>query len=232
MKLGIIQPNYIPWRGYFDFIAQCDYFLFLTDVQYTKRDWRNRNLIRTGPNAVNWLTVPTWNDSRGTPINSVQISYREPWQQSHLNRFAEHYHLAPFYQEARQILENSFEPGFERLASLTVDLTCHICRYLGITTRMGASTCLHSEGAKSEKLVNLCRMLGADTYLSGPRAKDYLDIDLFSRYNIRVEWMDYQGYPEYHQQYPGFDGAVTVLDVIANTGPQAAYYTWKWRQND
>jgi WbqC-like protein family len=220
-RLAIVQSNYIPWKGYFDLIAAVDEFILLDDVQYTKRDWRNRNLIKTAQ-GVQWLTIPVVNKGRQAQlIEETEIS--EAWAGQHWARIRHAYSKAPFFREYEQPLAALYEAaaGMKLLSEINRLFLRGLCDLLGIDTRLVNSRDYGSEGAKTDKLLALCRSTGATCYLSGPSARGYLDEAAFEAAGIRVDWMDYSGYPSYPQLYGDFDPHVSAIDLLFNTGPAA-----------
>lgn len=215
MRVGVIQSNYIPWYGYFDFIKSVDLFIFHDDIQYTKGDWRNRNKIKT-PTGSQWLTVPVHYNHTDQLICETEISYLEDWQREHLNRFTASYHEAKNFKDAIDILRFSFGFRDRTISSLNQRLTRMICFHLGIKTLMMDTGMFNLQGSKTERLINLLRQCGATTYLSGPAGKNYLDENLFKEAGIELEYKTYD-YPPYNQLHGTFDPYVTVLDKIANT---------------
>lgn len=222
MKVGIIQSNYIPWRGYFDFISEVDLFIFLEDVQYTSRDWRNRNKIKT-PQGLQWLSVPVKHQSQKQLINETLINYSEGWQKKHFKSFENNYAKSPFVSDAKQILEECFSYEDETISQLNVRMTTVICKYLNIETKLVVSSDYNTCGARQEKLINLVKAVGGNSYLSGPAAKDYIDEKGFKEANIELSYKEYD-YEAYPQLWGDFEGAVTILDLIANCGPDSKNY--------
>lgn len=219
MKIGVIQSSYIPWRGYFDFIASVDVFVFYDDVQYTKSDWRNRNRIKT-PKVTEWLTVPVRYKEGSQLICETSIDHSTSWQEKHLRKMQENYREAPYAQAVLDILASVPADQFETISNLNIVLTKRICEYFCITTPLITSSDLSLVGKKTDRLIDLLKKLNATTYLSGPSAEAYLDKDAFRRNGIRLEYKSYN-YDPYPQLWGKFEGAVTVLDLIANCGPAA-----------
>ena len=221
-RVAISQSNYIPWRGYFDMIDQVDEFLLLDEVQYTRRDWRNRNKIRT-PDGTRWLSVPVQAKGRyHQRIDETVIS--EPgWAASHWASIQHEYRTAPYFDHHGARLEEAYRTAgdLERLSDVNRLFIELVCDELGIETMVRWSTDYASADGATERLVALCVAAGADEYLSGPAARAYLDEEAFARHGIEVRWMDYSRYAPYEQQHPGFEPAVTVLDLMLNTGPEA-----------
>lgn len=219
MRVGIIQSNYLPWRGYFDFIASVDLFIFHDDLQYTKGDWRNRNKIRTPAGSI-WLSVPVRYRKTSQLICDTHIEYSTEWQRDHLNRFKASYGKAPHCNDAVGLIEEAFLFRDRTISELNVRFIRLACAYLGVATPMRLSAEYSPKGVKTERVIDLLRKAGASTYLSGPSARNYLDERLFLESGIRLEYKSYD-YQPYPQVWNGFEGAVTVLDLIANCGPQA-----------
>lgn len=223
MKVGAIQSSYIPWRGYFDFIRSVDLFVFLDDVQYTQRDWRNRNRIKTAA-GPRWLSVPVkYSHSCPPRIADAVIENAPCWVDEHCRKFRAHYRAAPFLETALALLDPGKLPGGTTISTLNVYLTRRICTYFGITTPTILSTELQLEGKKTERLIEMLKKLGATSYLSGPAADAYLDKNRFRDENICLEYKTY-AYDSYPQLWGAFEGGVTILDLIANCGPEAGHH--------
>lgn len=222
LRVGAIQSSFIPWRGYFDFIANVDVFVFLDDVQYTVRDWRSRNKIKT-PKGVEWLTVPVIHDHRSQLVSETRISHDVPWEKKHFGTWLANYRAAEHFDVVMELLGNLERTHDSTISEFNIRLTRRICDYLEIKTPMILSNDLSLRGSKTERLIDLLIKLNATTYLSGPSADTYLDKDLFRHNGIRLEYKSYD-YAPYPQLWGDFIGEVTVLDLIANCGPQAKNY--------
>jgi hypothetical protein len=216
VRVGIIQSNYLPWRGYFDFIASVDLFIFHDDLQYTKNDWRNRNRIKTD-SGLKWLSVPVSYKHTAQLISDTRIDYSKKWWKNHINQFRENYQSAPCFVEAFSLINEILCAEIQTLSELNICLIKKICEYLGIVTPMVMSSEFHPEGKKTERLISILSKVGADTYVSGPSAESYLDKQLLHQSNIRLEYKTYN-YAEYPQQHGLFENNVTILDLIANCG--------------
>jgi hypothetical protein len=223
-RVAVLQSNYIPWRGYFDLIASVDEFVLYDDAQYTRRDWRNRNMIKT-PQGKAWLTVPVRAKGRfEQSIRETEIDGAE-WQATHWKSILQHYARAPHVGELRRALGPVYEgPPHAMLSSLNRALIEAVCGYLGIRTAISSSGGCELPEGRTAKLVALCRRAGATAYVSGPAARAYLDEGEFGAEGMRVEWFGYEGYPDYPQLWGGFDPHVSVVDLIANCGPRSAEY--------
>ncbi|NDC49218.1 MAG: hypothetical protein EBZ61_09120 [Micrococcales bacterium] len=219
MRIGVIQSSFIPWRGYFDFIASVDTFVFHDDIQYTKGDWRNRNKIKTAKGSE-WLSVPVSYKSVSQLICDTPIDNSTPWAKKHLRIWQAHYQAAPFFSATKEILTLLNDKDDATISQLNIKLIRNICEYLGISTPMMLSSELALVGSKTERLIDLLKKLNATTYLSGPSADAYLDKEAFRRNGIQLEYKSYD-YAPYPQLWGDFVGEVTVLDLIANCGPEA-----------
>lgn len=226
-KVAIVQSNYIPWKGYFDLIDSVDEFILYDDMQYTRRDWRNRNLIKTA-RGPEWLTIPV--EVKGKffqKIRDTRIS-DQGWRKKHHAAIVHNYAKSVYFQHYKDFLEQLYLDGSETyLSDINYRFIRAICEQLGIATKISWSSDYHLTEGKTERLLNLCVQSQAGSYLSGPAAKDYIDVALFRQNGIGLEWMDYSGYPEYTQLHPPFIHGVTILDLILNEGPNAMRYMKK-----
>jgi hypothetical protein len=223
-KIAIVQSNYVPWKGYFDLITSVDEFFLYDEVQYTRRDWRNRNLVKT-PAGVQWITIPV--EVKGRYRASIRdIRIADPlWGRKHWATIVQNYARAPHFRTYRDALEPAFLGSSEtHLSPLNRGLLELVCSLLGITPNLRWSWEHPSGTTRTERLVDLCKSAGASVYLSGPTAKAYLDETLFASEGIRVEWMDYSGYAEYPQLNGRFEHKVSVLDLLFNVGRDAPRY--------
>ncbi|WP_342612646.1 WbqC family protein [Burkholderia ambifaria] len=220
-RVAIVQSNYIPWKGYFDLIAATDEFILYDDAQYTRRDWRNRNQIKT-PQGVQWLTVPVRVKGRyHQSIRETEIDGTE-WAEQHWTRLRQNYARAPHFARYAPELEALYLHGrHDTLSALNLAMLTWVNRQLGIATRMSSSSAYTLEGDRTDKLLNLCLQAGATEYLSGPAARDYLDESRFAAAQVAVRWFDYPAYPPYAQLWGEFVHGVTVLDVLFHCGPDA-----------
>mgnify|MGYP003575226632 FL=1 len=223
-KVAIVQSNYIPWKGYFDMIAAVDEFILYDDMQYTRRDWRNRNQIKT-PAGVQWMTVPVrvkgkYHQSiRETEVDGVA------WQQAHWKMLEQNYRRAGHFEEVAAMLEPFYhQRQYTHLSVLNRDLIEAVCKYLGIATKISNSWDYCLIEGKSERLADLCMQAGGTEYISGPAARAYIEPDCFSGRGIALTWFEYGGYPEYPQLWGEFVHGVSILDLLFNCGRSAPQY--------
>jgi WbqC-like protein family len=223
-KVAIIQSNYIPWKGYFDIINQVDEFILFDDMQYTRRDWRNRNIIKT-PQGLQWLTIPV--DVKGKyfqKINETLVSEKN-WGAKHWKTISHNYAKAPFFATYAAQFESCFLNEDELLLSqINYRFIALINSILGIKTSLRWSSDFQIAEGKTERLVSICEQTNATDYVSGPAARDYIDASLFEKAGVGLHWADYSGYSEYKQIHGTFEHGVSILDLIFNVGPEASQF--------
>ena len=219
-KVAIVQSNYVPWKGYFDLIAAVDEFILYDDMQYTRRDWRNRNKIKT-PQGEHWLTVPV--KAKGKFLQKISETETDgtDWAGLHWKALVQNYSRAPHFREIADLIGPLYQKPFVFLSSLNRALIDTICTYLGIKTKITWSSDYVLADGKTERLVDLCMQAGGSEYISGPSAKDYLVEQNFQTHNVKLTWFDYNGYQEYPQLWGPFVHGVSILDLLFNCGPQS-----------
>ncbi|MES2888866.1 MAG: WbqC family protein [Pseudomonadota bacterium] len=223
-KVAILQSNYIPWKGYFDLIASVDEFILYDDMQYTRRDWRNRNQIKT-PQGLQWLTVPVKVKGKyHQKIRETEIDGTD-WAQEHWKSLVQNYRRAPHFEAIAVWLEPLYlDLPDNHLSQLNRRLIEAICGYLDISTTLRNSWEYELVEGKTERLASLCEQAQGQEYVSGPSAKDYIDEKVFEDLGIRVTWFEYAGYAEYPQLWGPFAHNVTILDLLFNCGKDAHRY--------
>lgn len=228
-RVAIIQSGYLPWKGHFDIIHDVDLFVFLDDVQFTLRDWRTRNRLKT-PRGSAWLTIPV-GSHRDLCIDEVRIP--DPlWQERHWSTLRHNYGHAPFFPLYRNFFEDVYRGHtWESLSRLNQYLTVGIAQdLLGIRTEFMDARPLATQGRKTTRLLQILEKCEAQTYITGPTTRSYLDVDLLAEAGIQAIFKNFDGYPEYRQPHPPFDHFVSVLDLLFNMGPEAPWYIWGWRE--
>jgi hypothetical protein len=223
-KIAIVQSNYIPWKGYFDMIAAVDEFILYDDMQYTRRDWRNRNQIKT-PQGVQWLTVPVLAKGKyHQKIKDTEID-GSAWAADHWKALLQNYRRAPCFQEISAWLEPLYlGESYVMLSQLNRRFIEAVCGYLDIKTVISSSGDYTLLDGKTERLADLCAQAGGTEYISGPAARDYVEEDVFTERGIQLTWFDYAGYAQYPQLWGEFTHGVTVLDLLYNCGKEAPRY--------
>jgi hypothetical protein len=223
-KVAVVQSNYIPWKGYFDLIKRVDEFILFDDMQYTRRDWRNRNRIKT-TNGPMWLTIPVENKGKYTQKIKDTTVDDPDWHSAHWQSIVHSYAKAPYFREYRSFFEQLYAGATQpRLSQINYYFLNAICQLLGIRTKITWSMDYQLIEGKTERLVDLCKQAHASEYVSGASAKEYIDEELFNAADITLSYMDYAGYREYRQCYPPFEHAVSIIDLIFNVGPDAPLY--------
>ena len=225
-RVAISQSNYIPWKGYFDNIAFVDEFVLYDDMQYTKRDWRNRNKIKTA-NGLKWLTVPV--EVKGKfhqKIKDTKVSDPK-WNLNHLDVLKNSYSKAQFFKEVFPFIQNLYyeAENILTISEINAFFIKSICSFLNIETKITFSSDYKIiNGGATEKLVAICKQTKATDYYTGPAAKNYMDDSAFVKEGINVNYYDYSGYLEYNQLHGDFEHGVTILDLIFNKGKDSYKY--------
>jgi len=218
--VAVLQPGYLPWLGFFDQMLRADVFVFYDDVPFDKHGWRNRNRVksRMGPQ---WLTVPVRMGGKlGERIFDVQIDNNQPWGRKHIATLRQLYAGAAFKEKYLPALVEELSRPWDRIADLAIALTRMMASWLDIETPTYRSSELGVPGDRNTRLINICRHFGADRYLSGNAAQDYLDVAGFADEGIAVEWQNFQ-HPEYPQQYGEFVPFLSAIDLLLNCGPDS-----------
>lgn len=230
-KIAVIQSSYIPWKGYFDIIHDADIFVFYDDVQFTKKDWRNRNKIKT-PNGALWLTIPVSHKDHKL-IYEIKLTDKR-WQKKHWKNIVQFYTKAAYFTTYKAFFEYIYlGKEWDSLSELNQFLIKTIStEFLGIKTESIDSRQLSVVGKKLDGLMDILKKTGAGVYISGPKAKKYIDERLFDDAGITLIYKDYAGYPEYPQFFPPFVHEVSILDLLFHTGPDAPYFIWGWREKN
>jgi hypothetical protein len=220
MRVVILQPSYLPWLGYFDQMFKSDVFVVYDDVQFDKHGWRNRNRIKT-PQGPQWLTVPVLTHSQGKPSNrDVRIPPGDPWRRKHLQALRTHYAKAPCFGAIFPRIEGLLARDWEYLWELDVAALEAVADLLGLRRAIHLSSSLGIDGEPTERLVGICRALGADAYLTGDAARDYLDEAAFASAGIRLEYHNYT-HPTYAQLHGDFCSHLSIVDLLMNHGPRS-----------
>lgn len=224
-RIAILQSNYIPWKGYFDIIRSVDEFIIYDDVQYTRRDWRNRNTIKTG-DGIKWLTIPVKVKGKYDQlVCETEISGKE-WTVKHWKTIKHNYGKSPFFNKYEEQFGDAYMKAAEYhfLTEVNILFIKMICSILGTRTRICRSTDYIPEGKSSDRILSICRQAEAKEYITGPSGLNYLNTEKFIKEGIRVAIADYSKYSVYDQIYPPFSHNVSVIDLIFSTGKMATNY--------
>jgi hypothetical protein len=226
----VVQSGYLPWKGYFDLIRDADLFVFYDDVQFTRQDWRSRNRIKTA-SGTRWLSIPA-----GTGLDRRICDVPLPggnWARKHWATISQAYARAPFFRQYRELVEGLYrDPGGDTLSDFNQHAIRTIAREaLGLGTEFRDSREYVLSGRRLDRLVDLLGKAGATRYVSGPSARAYIEPAAMASAGIELVWKSYEGYPEYPQLHPPFDHQVSIVDLLFNAGPRAAWFIWGWRES-
>lgn len=216
MKItSIRQPGYMPYVGFFKKIASVDIFILLDDVQYSRSDWDNRNKIRTPEDSM-WLTIPVLNKSSKL-LSQVEIDYSKDWISKHKSAIKYNYEQCPFFDLYWNDIFSILDKSHKKLLDLNIDLINYFITILEIDTKIILSSDLHIDSTGSRKLLDICKSVDADTYLSGELGHDYLDTTIFENENIQIIFEKFE-HPIYNQKHSKFIPNMSIIDLLFNEG--------------
>lgn len=221
MRIGILQPGYLPWLGFFEQMYKSDVFVIYDDVQYDKEGWRNRNRIKTA-NGIQWLTVPVHVKLSEAPlIYDVKIDNRTNWQKKHLLAISQSYSRSPFFRQYVQLFEEAYSGKWEYLIDIDMHFIIKLKDLLGMAEKkIVRSSSLEVKGGTMERLVNICKLFGADKFYEGASGRNYIDDNYFAGHGIKMEYQDYK-HPVYKQLYGDFVPHLSVIDLLFNHGEKS-----------
>lgn len=220
MILSAHQPNYLPYIGFFHKIINCDIFVIWDTVQFVKRGpfgWQHRNKIRT-KNGWIWLTVPVLTKGKYEQlIIDTRINNDMPWPRKHWNSIYLNYNRAPYFNKYSDFFAGLYKKRWDRLAELSETAIYYIAKALGIKTKIIKCSSLGLNSHGTDLIINVCKKIGADTFLSGRHGRDYLDEEKFSEAGIRLIYQDFK-HPGYEQVYKPFIENMSIIDLLFNAG--------------
>lgn len=219
-RVAIMQPTYLPWHGYFELINSVETFVFLDSVQFSKRSWQQRNLIKT-PQGLSWLTVPViTKGKRSQLIADTLIDKESNFIVKHIKTIEKNYARASFFENESKLLFESMSSNYENISDLNINLILNICSRLNIRTNFIKSSTLNHSGIKSDLLASICTILGASEYISTPGSKVYLEeSDSFKKINLPIRYFEYSK-PIYKQLWGNFLPNLSIVDMLLNCGDQ------------
>lgn len=227
MILSVHQPQYIPWLGFFDKIVKSDTFVYLDTVQYKKREWQNRNQIRTKDGSM-WLTVPVVSKGNGgsrQPINQVRIDNESTWASDHLKSIQCWYGKAPFFEKYISFFEETYSKCCEKLIDLNITILDFLFNELNVSTKVMLESDIGTSLQSTDRIIEICQKVNADTYLTGIGGGNYLDESKFERENIKLVYQDYL-HPTYQQQFlnesQAFLPNMSIVDLLFNEGEKSS----------
>ncbi len=215
MIAAIHQPQYMPWIGYFDKMDRSDVFVLLDNVQYKKNEWQNRNRIKTSQ-GWQWITVPVLYQFP-EKINTVRINNTVDWRKKHLHALAYNYSKSPFFKEYFGFFEETFSTRWEYLVEISVQIIKFLNEALGINKELVLASRLSLREEPTGRLIDVCKSVQADTYLSGKDGAQYMDIDAFAQAKIQVVFQDFH-HPTYQQLHTTFEPYMSAIDLLFNHG--------------
>jgi len=217
------QPNYLSYLGFFHKITMCDVFVIVDTVQYVKRGpfgWINRNKIRT-PEGWIWLTVPVLSKGKYTQnIIDTMIDNAKPWEHKHWRSINLSYQKAPYFNLYKDFFQKLYETKWGKLADLNEAVIRYIISALGIKVEITKTSLIKAEGNGTDLIIDMCKKLGADTYVHGKHGKDYIDPSKFADNNIKCIYQEFN-HPVYHQVYEPFIPEMSIIDLLFNHGPES-----------
>ena len=226
MIVAAHQPHYLPWLGYLAKLAACDLFVVMDDLQFEAQNFQNRNRIKVN-NGARWLTVPLRHGSQRDRIRDKLIdepkSDKENWQRRSWETLRVHYGACPYFGHYAQDLEDLYTWPWKRLLDLDLHLLELHRAWFGLRTPVLLASSLGLRGTRTGRILDLCRAVGADTYLSGSGGSTaYLDTGVLAAGGVRAAWQMFE-HPKYPQRYPelGFVPRLAALDLLFNCGPRS-----------
>lgn len=215
--VGIHQPNFIPWGGFFKKILDSDVFIILDDVQFSKNSFTNRNRIKT-PQGTQWLTVPVLTKGRSAQlISEVQIDYKTDWKKKHLKTLRQNYLEAEYFTDVFRIISEIYYQKFELLYEFNFQLIKEVCDYIGIETEFRFSSNIETAGQATDRLIELCQNVNGDVYLQGGSASEYQEDEKFKRAEISIRLVGFEG-QEYDQLWGDYEPSLSIFDMLSNLG--------------
>lgn len=218
MMIGILQPAYLPWLGFFEQMDRVDLFVLHDDIQYTKSDWRNRNKIRTNT-GWSWLSVPI-RGGEDQRICEAHIDHDQRWSKRHVNLLRENYRGAPFYKEYMNDIEEILRSRHVLIAELDYELIIYMAKRIGITTPIEKTSSKSISGKSTERLINICREYDADAIYEGAAGKKYIDERALRENGITIEYQEY-AHPTYRQLQEPFIPYLSTIDLMFCHGPDS-----------
>lgn len=217
-----MQPTYIPWIGYFDMIDMVDVFVLYNDVQLTRRSWQVRNRLRNKFGEF-WLTLPVKKTvSRNELlIKDAVLDNNEKWKKKHLKTIKAYYSKTPYFNQLFELIESKYTNA-EKVSDFNIDIIKSLCEKMNIKTNLIRSSDIEGiSGTKDLRLVNICKKLGIQKYLSAQGSSDYINENIiggeFFKNDIKLYYHSYN-HLEYNQLYSDFIPNLGVFDLIFNHG--------------
>ncbi len=212
--VGILQPSYLPWLGFFEQLSHSDIFVLYDNVQYDKNGWRNRNRIK-GHNRPVWLTVPV--SAKHKPLLTDVAISESNWQIKHLKNIQQFYSKAPFFEYYFHDFSNIIQQDWSLLIDLNESLIRWFADKFAIDTEIVRSSTLNISGNRDDCLIKMVKYLGGDRFYEGAAGKNYIDTDFYKLNGVEVIFQNYF-HPEYKQLNGDFISHLSALDMLLNCG--------------
>lgn len=221
MRIGILQPGYLPWLGFFEQMYKSEVFVIYDDIQYDKQGWRNRNRIKTS-NGIQWLTVPVLSNFHEHPLtNIVAIDNKINWRKKHFLSIKQNYSRTPFYEEYIDMFAEAYSREWQYLIDIDLYFITELANCLGMNNKkIVRSSTLGGKGDRTERLIAMCKIFKANTFYEGAAGKNYIDKKCFEKAGINVEFQDYK-HPIYNQLHGDFVPYLSVIDLLFNHGEES-----------
>lgn len=222
IRTVILQPGFIPWLGFFELMYKCDVFIFLDDVQFTKRDWRSRNRIKT-PDGPKWLTLPVKTKGRFSQlIKDTELDNSKNWPSQHLKTIKMNYSRSPYFNTLYPKIEEIYNCSWNLLFDIDIALIKLLIKELCLKPELlrSSETKTSTKETGKDKIIKICEAVGATHFYSGAAGKTIYDFESFEKHNIVLEFQQYQ-HPEYKQLWGNFVSYLSVMDLIFNHGEKS-----------
>jgi hypothetical protein len=217
----IHQPNYTPWIGLFSKIAQTNAFIIADNFRIGDGSFVNRNKIRVNTGWI-YLTIPLSHDTRGLPINQIILPVDMTWRQQHWKAICSNYVKTAYFKDHKDYFEELYLKDIQYIWQLNIEIILHLLKSFNINVKIfKASEMLVDQNLrKTDMILSLLKNVGADTYLSGPSGRNYLEYEKFPQHKINMKIFNFK-HPVYRQRYSGFEPNMSAIDLLFNMGPES-----------
>jgi len=219
MKIAIHQANYFPYPGFFHKINQADVFVIQDDIKFVNKV-TNRNKIISSSGHT-WINVPIKKGHQSLPIMDVKINNEIPWKKINFKKVCAGYNKAKFFHLYKDFFENLYKKEWNNIFDLNFETIKQVLIWLNIKTKIVIESELDVSGQHTERLVNVCKKLGADTYISGIGGKKYLDEKLFEKNKIILKYQNYNPIKYTQHMSKSFIPNLSIIDLLANAGSES-----------
>ena len=220
MKIAIHQANYFPYPGFFQKVCLSDVYVVLDKVQF-EFDITNRNKIITPDGSWTRISVPIKKGQKFFEIRNVEINNDLPWAEENWNLIQKSYNESPFFNLYKDFLDSIYKKRWNLIFDLNLQILKKIFDWLDIKTEIVLESELNVTGTSSKRLLNICKKLGADTYISGIGGKRYLDEKLFEKNKIILKYQNYNPIKYPQRMSKSFIPNLSILDLLANVGSES-----------